>query len=387
MQGCYNESNMKVRIDIDTKTFVRFWLVVIGFAFAILMVYNARTTLALIGLAFFLALALNAPVSYLAKHLPGKSRVGGTAIAYIVVVLLLAVFVFLVVPPIVQQTVKFGQTIPGLVESATSQWQGLNELVTKYHLEAQLNSALNTIQQNSTGWATDASKNLLSGISSVAGMVVSGILVLVLSFLMLIEGPMWLKRLWGVYNDQERMEYHRKLLSRMHTVVTGYVIGQLTVSSIGAASAGLVVFILSMIFPAVPVNLALPTVAIAFTLSLIPLFGATIAGVIISILLMFNDLTAGIIFAVFFIVYQQIENNFISPTIQARRLELSALTVLGSVMLGVTLFGIAGGIISIPIAGCIKVLLEDHLERAKKQRSHSEKPLVKLVKKLQSEDK
>lgn len=378
---------MKVRIDIDTKTFVRFWLVVIGFAFAILMVYNARTTLALIGLAFFLALALNAPVSYLAKHLPGKSRVGGTAIAYIVVVLLLAVFVFLVVPPIVQQTVKFGQTIPGLVEGATSQWKGLNELVTKYHLEAQLNSAMNTIQQNSTGWATDASKNLLSGISSVAGMVVSGILVLVLSFLMLIEGPMWLKRLWGVYNDQERMEYHRKLLTRMHTVVTGYVIGQLTVSSIGAASAGLVVFILSMIFPAVPVNLALPTVAIAFTLSLIPLFGATIAGVIIAILLMFNDLTAGIIFAVFFIIYQQIENNFISPTIQARRLELSALTVLGSVMLGVTLFGIAGGIISIPIAGCIKVLLEDHLERAKKQRIHSEKPLVKLVKKLQSEDK
>jgi predicted PurR-regulated permease PerM len=172
----------------------------------------------------------------------------------------------------------------------------------------------------------------------------------------------------------------------MYTVVTGYVIGQLTVSSIGAACAGLVVFILSLIFPAVPANLALPTVAIAFTLSLIPLFGATIAGVIISVLLVFNDLSAGIIFAIFFIIYQQLENNFISPAIQARRLELSALTVLGSVILGVTLFGIAGGIISIPIAGCVKVLLEDHLERARRNRQRSEKPLAKLVKKLQSED-
>jgi predicted PurR-regulated permease PerM len=386
LKGGIMENNMKVRIDIDTRTFVRFWLVVIGFAFAILMVYNALTALALIGFAFFLALALNAPVTYIARHLPGKSRVGGTALAYVVVVLILAAFVFLVVPPIVQQTVKFSQTVPSLVENATSQWYGLNELVSRYHLESQVSSAMQSIQDNSTGWATDVSKNLLSGISSIAGIVVSGILVLVLSFLMLIEGPMWLKRLWGVYNDQERMEYHRKLLSRMYTVVTGYVIGQLTVSSIGAASAGLVVFILSLIFPAVPVNLALPTVAIAFTLSLIPLFGATIAGVIISILLAFNDLTAGIIFAIFFVIYQQLENNFISPTIQARRLELSALTVLSSVIIGVTLFGIAGGIISIPIAGCIKVLLEDHLERAKKNRQRSEKPLAKLVKKLQSED-
>lgn len=375
---------MKVRIDIDTRTFVRFWLVVIGFAFAILAIYSARTALVLLGLAFFLALTLNAPVNFLAKHLPGKSRVGGTAIAYVMVIIILAAFVFLVVPPIVQQTVKFSESVPSLIEGATSQWHGLNELVTKYHLEAQAQSAMQTIQNNTTGWATDISKNLLSGISSIAGVIVSSILVLVLSFLMLIEAPMWLNRLWSVYNDQERMEYHRRLLSRMYNVVTGYVIGQLTVSSIGATIAGLVVFTLSWFFPAVPVNLALPTVAIAFTLSLIPLFGATIAGVIISVLLAFNDITAGIIFAVFFILYQQLENNFISPTIQARKLELSALTVLAAVLTGVTLFGLAGGIISIPIAGCIKVLLEDYLERAKKNRQKSEKPLVKLVKKIQS---
>jgi predicted PurR-regulated permease PerM len=99
-----------------------------------------------------------------------------------------------------------------------------------------------------------------------------------------------------------------------------------------------------------------------------------------------NDLTAGIIFAAYFIIYQQIENNFISPTIQARKLELSALTVLASVTIGFYVFGLVGGIISIPIAGCVKVLLEDYLARAKKNRVKSEKPLAKLVKKLQGED-
>jgi len=376
---------MKTRIEIDTKTFVRFWLVVIGFAFAILAIYSARAALILIGTALFLALALNAPVSYLARHLPGRSRVAGTAIAYVVVVVILGLFVFLVVPPIVQQTAKFTQSVPSLVDSATTQWHGLNELVNKYHLQSQVDSAMQSVQNGATHWAGNVGKNVISGLGSLASTIASIFLVLVLSFLMLIEGPMWLQRLWGVYNDEERMEQHRKLVRRMYHVVTGYVTGQLTVSGIGAAVSGLVVFGISLFFSAIPNNLALPAVAIAFTLSLIPMFGATIGGVLISLLLAFNDITAGIIFAVFFIIYQQIENNFVSPTIQAKRLELSALSVLVSVTIGLYVFGLAGGIISIPIAGCLKVLLEEYLANAKKNREKSKRPLTKLAKKLQGE--
>src|SRR5688500_13198847 len=128
---------MKVRIEIDTKTFVRFWLVVIGFAFALLAIYSARTALIILGVAFFLALALNAPVSMLAKHLPGRSRVAGTAIAYVTVVAILASFIFLVVPPVAQQTMKFADTVPSLVGNARTQWGGLNTFVEKYNLQPQ----------------------------------------------------------------------------------------------------------------------------------------------------------------------------------------------------------------------------------------------------------
>ncbi len=376
---------MKVRIEIDTKTFVRFWLVVIGFIFALLAIYSARTALIILGAALFLAVALNGPVSRLANMLPGKSRVGGTAIAYVVVVALLGTFTFLVVPPIIQQSAKFAETVPGLIDSATEQWHVVHDFVERYHLEPQVNEAVNTIKQNTAGWAANAGSNVVSGLGSVFSILTSTFLTLVLSFLMLIEGPMWLKRIWGIYNDQDRMEYHKRLATRMHRVVTGYITGQLTVSAIGAAFAGLTVFILHFIFPAVPANLALPTVAIAFVLSLIPMFGATIGGILITALLAFNDITAAIIFVVYFVVYQQVENNFISPTIQSKAVELSALAVLASVTVGLYMFGIAGGIISIPIAGCIKVLLEDYLERAKQNRKKSEKPIHKLVKKLQSE--
>jgi len=363
----------KVRIDIDTRTFIRFWLVVIAFAFVILAIYNSFTALVLIGIAFFLAMALNLPVSFIARHLPGKSRVGGTAIAFVLVVAVLTTFIFLVVPPIVEQTLKVAETFPALVDSATSQWQGVNQFVTDHNLQDQVNKALQAAQDSVGAWASQASSNVLSSIGSIAGTLVSSFLVLVLTFLMLVEGPTWMRWIWGLYNDQKRMEHHRRLAQRMYSVVTGYVVGQLTVSSIGAGMSGLTVFILSLFFN-VPANLAFPTIAIAFTLSLIPMFGATIAGVLITILLGFNDITAAIIFIAFFIIYQQVENNFIAPVVQSRRLELSALMILIAVTIGVMTFGILGGIISIPVAGCIKVLLEDYLAHAKINRQASQPP-------------
>jgi predicted PurR-regulated permease PerM len=106
----------------------------------------------------------------------------------------------------------------------------------------------------------------------------------------------------------------------------------------------------------------------------------------VTLILLLNNVTAALIFLVYFIVYQQIENNFISPTVQSKKVELSALTVLSSVIIGISLFGLLGGIISIPIAGCLRVLLIDYLEHAAKERKEkaiiTENPLAKAVRKI-----
>lgn len=169
------------------------------------------------------------------------------------------------------------------------------------------------------------------------------------------------------------MRRHRRVVGRMYGVVGGYVTGQLTVSAIGATSAGLFVFFLSLIFHEVPSGLAMPTAAITFLLSLIPMFGATIGGVIIATLLALNSIPAAIIYAVFFVIYQQIENNFISPHIQAKRIDLTALMVLAAVTIGLYMFGVVGGIIAIPIAGSIRVLLEEYLEQRAEKDKENEK--------------
>lgn len=371
---------MKTRIEIDTNTFVRFWLVLAGFALAVFAIYSARHALVLIAVAFFLALALNIPVNFIASHLPGKSRILGTAAAYIAIVVALSAFVFLAVPPIVEQTAKFLQTIPDITNQTIEQWRGLGALINEYQLQPHINTFIASIQDSASDLTADAGRNIVHGAGSLISFLVSSVFVLVLTFLMLVEGPTWLRLIWGVYTDQAKMEHHRDIAQQMYRVVTGYVSGQLVVAGIGAVFSGMAVFILSLFFD-IPGNLALPTVAVTFTLSLIPMFGATLAGVLITLLLAFNSVPAAIIYAVYFFIYQQIENNFVSPVIQSRRLELSALAVLVAVTVGFYVFGILGSLISIPIAGSIKVLLQDYFDHARKERVNPAEPKVKLAKK------
>jgi predicted PurR-regulated permease PerM len=363
---------MNVRIDIDTRTFVRFWLVVIGFVLMAYTIYVTRTALLIIGIAFFLAIALNPPVNRLAKILPSKSRVLGTAIAYLFVVLVLGVIVFLVVPPIAEQMTKFAQNVPNLVDTATRQYAGVDELIDRYQLQPEVDKVVHSIKDGASLFASGIGSFLITGIGSIIFTIITTILVLVLTFLMLVEGPLWLNRIWLVYKDQERMEHHRKIVHRMYKVVTGFIVGQLSVAAVAGLVAGIAVFLLSLICN-VPMNLVVPAATIVTVMSLIPLFGAMIGATSLSIILALNDLTAAIIFLVFFILYQQIEANYISPKIQSKHIDLSALTILVAVTIGFYLFGVAGGIISIPIAGCIGVLTEDYFTRAKKNNIESKK--------------
>lgn len=355
---------MKVKIDIDTKTFVRFWLVLFSLVLIGYAIFSVKTALIIIGAALFFAIALSPWVNRLAKIFPSKSRVLGTALAYFAVVLILGLIVFLVIPPVIDQSAKFAQTVPDLVDAASKQYKGINDFVQRYNLQSEFNQVVISVKSSATDFASNIGPKLITSIGSIFSVITSVILVLVLAFLMLVEAPTWLDLIWKAYDNKVRMKKHRELIGKMYSVVTSYVTGQLTVSSIAATVSGVTVFILSLFFN-VPANLAIPAAAIIFISSLIPLFGATIGAILICSILMLNNFTAAIIFLIIFVIYQQVEGNYISPKIQSKKIDLSALAILLSITIGIYLFGIAGGIISIPIAGCIRVLIEDYSNREK----------------------
>ena len=359
---------MKVKIDIDTKTFIRFWLVVISFALVVFAVYSMRTALLIIGISAFLSIALSPIVNKLTKHLPKKNRVLGTAIAYLVVIAALGMIIFLVIPPITSQTVKFIQNVPDLMDSG--KYGAVNEFVDKYGLKNEYSSIVDSIKTSTASWTADLGGLVINGIGSVLSAVTSTILILVLTFLMLVDGPGMINRIWKSYPDRKMMQSHQDVARKMYSVITRYVTGQLTVSSIAAVVSGSLVFILSVIFNSSS-NLAIPSAAIIFILSMIPLFGEITGAVIISVFIAINNITMAIIFIALFIVYAQIEANMITPKVQSKRIELSPLIILVAVTIGIYLFGIIGGIVSIPIAGCVKVLIEYYIEQSKKSSTNN----------------
>jgi len=101
------------------------------------------------------------------------------------------------------------------------------------------------------------------------------------------------------------------------------------------------------------------------------MFGATIAMLFSIFLIGLNSLPAAIIYAVYFLIYQQVEANVVTPMVQSKANNLTALIILVSVTTGIWMFGLAGGIIAIPIAGCIKILIEEYVARIQRERTRS----------------
>lgn len=358
---------MNVKIEIDIKSFVRLLLVACAFVIGVFLLWKLTPVLLLIAVSFFLALALNKPVSILSRRLPRRSRVGATALSYVVFLAVIGVFFSLAVPPVVKQTTIFIDSLPGYIADITEKKGIASEIINKYQLQDEIDSFVQGIQSQAGTLAQGVGTNVVTGVSTVINGFVTVFTVLVMTFLMLIEGPRWKDKLWESYVNPELLERHQLLVARMYRVISGYVNGQVLVATIAGLCAALTLFILTTIF-AVPSSAVLPLAAIVMFAGLIPMIGATIGAAIVVTVLLFSDFGAALTFLIYFIIYQQIENNVIQPTVQSKTVELSALMVFIAAISGIMLFGLVGGILAIPVAGCLRVLILDYVEHRHKER-------------------
>jgi predicted PurR-regulated permease PerM len=102
-------------------------------------------------------------------------------------------------------------------------------------------------------------------------------------------------------------------------------------------------------------------------LDLIPLAGATIAAVLVTLVAFAaSGVTIGIVVGVLFLVYQQLENHILQPLVYGRTVQLSPLAVLISVLIGAQVAGILGALGAIPVAGAIQVILSDQLRHRRR---------------------
>lgn len=370
---------MAKKVEVDTKTFVRFWLIVVALALLLLFINQAFTGLLLVGIAAFLAIAIHPLAEKIDKLDHKKKRPKLTAgIAFGLIVLVVGFAAAIIAPVVVNETANFASRAPTMFEETFGGWNGINEFGRNLgidNLQGEIYSGLESFSNDITSTFTN---NIFSSVGTIANVATGTILVLVLTLLFLLEGPTLIGKFWDNIekgrNEKERRPVivAERTISRMGNVISTYVSRQVMVGLLDGCIVTFAVFILSLIF-GFSSGLAFPMGLIAVIFYLIPMFGPIISCVIISAILAFNAPVAGAIFLVFYIVYAQIESNVIAPKIQGNGLNLSPVIILASITIGIYAFGLLGAIISIPIAGCIKVLIEEypHIRGAKEERKDS----------------
>lgn len=369
-----DENEQQISLNITTSTFVRFWLVILGFLALAGIIYVARGPLVMFAVSFFLALVLNRPVSFLARHLPGRSRTLAITISYLIIAAIIAVFFITVIPVFTQQISGFLGDMPRTIETAQNDASWFNNFLDEHGLSSQFDAWIGDIQNSLSHTASNIGSSLVDWVSNIFGVLGNICLVAFATFFMLVEGPDWEQKFWRyAYRDPVKRRHHREVARKMYDVVSGYVTGQATVGVISGTFSAIVVGILALVFN---FNMVLiwPTWITIFIVVFIPMFGAVIGGCIVTLLLMLYSVPAALIYIIVFTIEQQIENNIIQPRIQSKHVETSALIILIAMTLGLQVGGLLGALVAIPVAGCVTVLLRDFFNEQDKaatnERSH-----------------
>ena len=314
------------------RAVLRVVLVVVAVVLTLWLMYLLRKPLTWIFIAGFLAVAASGPVNFLSRRM---RRGLAVAVVYLVLILTPFALIGLLVPPIVTQGNNLVQNLPEYAQQVTdfvNENQRLRQLQDEYDITGRLEEEASKLPErlgDAAGVLGDIGVGLVNSIFAA-------VTIIVLSIFMLSSGRRFMDA-WIREYQPEREEWWHRLFERIGNAIGNYVAGALLQATIAGVTSWIMLMILG-------IDYALPLAVIVFLLDLIPLVGATLGAIIVGVVTLFSDFPIDtIIWTIFAIVYQQVENNVIQPRIQARAVQLDPLIVLVSVLFGSALAGRAGG--------------------------------------------
>jgi predicted PurR-regulated permease PerM len=334
--------------DVTTRVVLRTVLVVVSVVLTLYVLYLLRKPLGWIVIAAFLAVAMSGPVNLLERWL---RRGFAIVIAYLGLLAIPILLAAILVPPIVNGVNDLAAKAPEYAAEAQDFVQKnkqLNKLEQDYGVISQLEAQAKKLPTKA-GTAAGTLKDVGLG---VVNSIFQGVTILILSIFMVANGRSWVSRLIAFHPPERAMRLERAA-DRIARAVGNYVGGAVAQATIAGLTSFLVMKILGIPF-------AGPLAVLVGIADLIPLVGATIAAVIVGIVTLFADFPIDtIIWVIWAIVYQQLENTVIQPQIQRRAVDLNPFVVLVSVLFGSTLFGVPGALLAIPAAASLQIAVTE----------------------------
>ena len=333
---------------LTARAVLRTVLVVVAVVLTLVLIYILRRPLTWIFIAGFIAIALSGPIAFLERKM---KRGLAIAIVYFTLILTPFALIGLLVPPIVTQANNLVNNLPEYAQQFTD-FVNNNDQLRKLQEDYDLTGKLEEQAQKLPQRLGDAA-GVLSDIGlGIVNSIFAGVTILVLSIFMVGSGRRFLDA-WARSQGPDREAWMHNLFGRIGNAIGNYVAGALVQATI----AGLTSWIMLMILG---VPYALPLAVIVFLLDLLPLVGATLGAILVGVVTLFSDFPLDtIIWTIYAIVYQQVENNVIQPRIQARAVQLEPLIVLISVLFGSALFGVLGALLAIPTAASLGVVIDE----------------------------
>jgi predicted PurR-regulated permease PerM len=333
---------------VPTRTILATIGLLLVTALLLYIVMQTRQILTWCVVGAFFAVALAPVVGWVERKVfGGKRRSLATLLVFLVAFLLLAALITAFAVPLTQEGTKIAGQLPTLIDDARNGRGPIGDLLQRTHALEWVQNNQDRISSFARGLTTPAA-GVLGGIASgVTGVVT----VLVLAYLMVLEGPKIVEGFTNLFAPATGTRI-RRVGGDCAKSVTGYLSGNLLISFICAVLTYAVLKVSGVPFS----GLIALFVGIA---DLVPLVGATIGGVVAVLAGFIHSVPAGIAVLVFFVVYQQLENHLLQPLVFARTVKVNPLTVIIAILVAVELAGILGALLAIPAASIIQVIARD----------------------------
>jgi predicted PurR-regulated permease PerM len=305
---------------------------------------SVQGVLVLLLTAAFLAIGLNPAVEWLERR--HVRRALAVAVVLFAVVLFFVGFGFAVVPPIVEQAQDFIVAAPAYVEQLQDN-DRIAALDERFGLLDRARDLVDDPERIGLG----AAGGVLGVGRAVFGFFASTLVVLIVTLYFLSNLPSIKAQAYRLVPRSRRARVGLltdEILSR----VGGYVAGAVSIASL---NGGLTYVLLTFL----GIDYAVALAMLVFLTGLIPLIGASIGAAVIVGFALFTSLQAGVIVAVWFLVYQQIENYLLYPRIMQRSVDVSPAATVVAVLVGGALLGVLGALLAIPIAAAVQLVLAE----------------------------
>ena len=329
-------------------------LLIVAAAVALMAAFVAiGDTFLIVFVGIFLGLVFEYPVrfvmrrTHLSRGLAATATVIGSALA------VTALFVVLLVP-LVGGVRDFLKNLPATVEDLrnTKELSWLGD-----------SGAAKNVQEG----ADHISKSVPDAISSVLGIagdffgVFLALFTILFICLFLLTDIGNMKRSLGSVLMPGQEERWLGVWDRVTEAVSRWAIGVVVIATIAGTVQGLTAWLLGSSF-------AVGLGVIAGLLDMIPNIGATIAGfILVPALWAEEGLTAALIMLAVVLVYQQVENNIVTPKVQGKAVNISAFFIIVSVTLFGALLGVLGALTAVPLAATVQIFVQE-LTKARRER-------------------